>query len=168
MRRISILWIFVLLFSLNQCSKPDLPQIGQHAPEFTLKNLNGDKIKLLDLSQKGTVLVNFWASWCAPCKEEVPTLNEIQRKYRDRGLTVVGVSVEDPAPAVVSFMKRHNVQYSVLLDSDGRVSRRYGLIGFPTNILIDRQGKILFLKPGLIDEKEMAAMVEGSGQVSTQ
>ena len=161
MRKTSILWVFVLLLSLHQCSKPDLPQIGQQAPEFTLKNLNGDKIKLLDLSQKGTVLVNFWASWCAPCKEEVPTLNEIQRKYRDRGLTVVGVSVEDPAPAVVSFMKRHNVQYSVLLDSDGRVSRRYGLIGFPTNILIDRQGKILFLKPGLIDEKEMAAMVEG-------
>jgi cytochrome c biogenesis protein CcmG/thiol:disulfide interchange protein DsbE len=164
MRKTFVLWILLLLLSSHQCSRPDLPQIGQQAPEFTLKNLNGDKIKLMDLSHKGTVLVNFWASWCAPCKEEVPTLNQIQQKYKDRGLTVVGVSVEDPAPAVVSFMKRHNVQYSVLLDSDGRVSRRYGLIGFPTNILIDRQGKIVFLRPGLIDEKEMVAMLEGSSK----
>jgi len=106
MKKSSVLWILVglLLAGSNQCSKPDLPQIGHQAPEFTLKNLNGDKIKLLDLSQKGTVLVNFWASWCAPCKEEVPALNQIQQKYKDRGLTVVGISVEDPAPAVLSFM----------------------------------------------------------------
>jgi peroxiredoxin len=152
-------WILLfLLIGLNQCSKPDLPTVGQKAPEFTLKNLNGEKIRLLELTRNGTVLLNFWASWSVPCKKEVPVLNQIQQKYKDRGLTLVGVSVEDPATAVVSFMKMFNVQYSVLLDSDGRVARRYGLTGYPTNILIDKQGKILFLKHGIIDERDMVKM----------
>ena len=151
-------WILLfLLIGLHQCSKPALPTIGQKAPEFTLKNLNGEKIRLLDLERKGTVLLlNFWASWSAPCKQEVPVLNQIQQKYKDYGLTVVGISVEDPATAVFSFMKMLNVQYPLLLDSEGRVARRYGVIRYPTNVLIDKHGEILFVKQGMIDEKEIA------------
>ena len=151
------LWILsFLLIGLNQCSKPALPTIGQKAPEFTLKNLNGEKIRLLDLERKGTVLLNFWASWSAPCKQEVPVLNQIHRKYKNRDLTVVGISVEDPATAVFSFMKMLNVQYPLLLDSEGRVARRYGIIRYPTNVLIDKHGEILFVKQGMINEKEIA------------
>jgi peroxiredoxin len=150
-------WILLfLLIGLNQCSKPALPTIGEKAPEFTLKNLNGEKIRLLDLERKGTVLLNFWASWSAPCKQEVPVLNQLQQKYKDRGLTVLGISVEDPVTAVFSFMKTLNVQYPLLLDSEGRVARRYGVIRYPTNVLIDKHGKILFVKQGILDEKEIA------------
>ncbi|MCI0416240.1 TlpA family protein disulfide reductase [bacterium] len=144
------------MISFPQCSKPNLPQVGQQAPEFTLKNLKGEKVKLQVLTQKGMVLVNFAASWCAPCKQEAARLNWIHQ----RGLTVVSIFVEDPAPAVISFMKKHNVQYPVLLDSEGRVARRYGFIDFPTNILINEQGKIHFLKTGIIDEKMVAAIMK--------
>lgn len=148
--------VFFLL--LHSCSTPEMPRVGQTAPDFSLRNLSDVKITLGDLTKKGPVLVNFWASWCGPCKEEVPMLNRIYREYGQRGLTVVGISVEDPNDAVKYFMKRHEVQYSILLDSKGQVARRYALIGFPTNLLLDRNGKILFQKPGIIDERTFAAL----------
>src|SRR5437667_610403 len=80
----------LLLGCCSQCSSGELGtlKVGGPAPQFVLTTLKGDQVKLKSLTEKGVVLVNFWASWCAPCKEEVPLLNKLHRKYRDRGITI--------------------------------------------------------------------------------
>jgi peroxiredoxin len=147
------------LVSLH-CSRGELGtlEVGKPAPPFTLVDLNGDKVNLKTLTDNGAVLVNFWASWCAPCKEEVPLLNDLHRKYRDRGITVVGVSVEEARPVIEAFARRHPLEYPVLLDSNGAVSRRYGLIGMPMTVLIDRTGVVSLQKYGIVDEQVIATL----------
>src|SRR5260370_11497141 len=121
-----------------------MPEVGEEAPEFTLKSLSGTRSGIRELQQNGVVLVNFWASWCAPCKAEVPLLNEIHRKFLNKGLTVVGIDVEERDDTVSAFYRKHQMEYPVLLDSDGAVAKRYGLLSYPMTVVIDRRGKILF------------------------
>jgi peroxiredoxin len=136
----------------------ELPSIsiGDKAPVFSLVNLRGDAVSLRDF--KGVTLVNFWASWCDPCKAEVPILNQLQQTLSSAGITVVGVSVEEPKAAVDAFVRKHHIEYPVLLDGDGSVSRRYGLIGMPMNVIVDRKGVVSTLKYGVVDAQMMAAL----------
>lgn len=132
--------------------------VGGKAPVFSLINLRGDRVSLQDVSRRGPTLVNFWASWCDPCKAEVPILNELQHKLAGRGVTVIGVSVEEPREVVDAFVRKHHIDYPVLLDVDGAVSRRYGLIGMPMNVIVDRQGVVSMWKSGAVDDRMMAAL----------
>jgi peroxiredoxin len=132
--------------------------MGKAAPSFRLHDLRGETADLRTFTARGAVLVNFWASWCAPCKEEIPLLNELNRKYRDRGITIVGVSVEEAKTVVEAFKRRHPIDYPVLLDSDGAVSRRYGLIGMPMTVIVDRTGVVSLQKYGIVDEGVLAAL----------
>jgi peroxiredoxin len=159
--------------SASRCSRGELGtlSVGNPAPPFRLIDLKGDSVDLKSLTSKGAVLVNFWASWCAPCKEEVPLLNELHRKYRDRGIMVVGVSVEEGPAVVEAFKRRHAIDYPVLLDSDGAVSRRYGLIGMPMTVVVDRAGVVALQKYGIVDEPVIAAlekMQQGSQAAAAQ
>src|SRR5262245_56016771 len=97
--------------------------VGEKAPVFSLANLRGDRVSLRDF-RRGATLVNFWASWCDPCKKEMPLLNELHQSLSSSGVTIVGVSVEEPQSAVDAFVRKHGIAYPVLLDSDGSVSRR--------------------------------------------
>jgi peroxiredoxin len=141
------------------CSSGNLGTIaiGDPAPAFKLSGPGGSKISLKDLN-RDVLLVNFWASWCEPCKAEVPVLNELYRKHKSSGLTIVGISVEEPKEAVDTFVRKHQIEYPVLLDSDGSVSRRYGLIGMPMNVLIDRRGVVATFKFGVVDDQFTAAL----------
>jgi peroxiredoxin len=151
------------------CGGGDLPSIsvGDKAPVFSLVDLRGDAVSLRDLNQRGVTLVNFWASWCAPCKAEVPILNQLQHKLSSAGVTVVGVSVEEPKAVVDAFVRKHHIEYPVLLDSDASVSRRYGLIGMPMNVIVDRKGVVSMRKYGVVDEEVTAALTAmGEGSVA--
>src|SRR5262249_55453406 len=126
-------------------------QLGERAPGFSLVDLDGHRVRLEDFTERGPVLLNFWATWCAPCKAEIPLLNEVHTKFSGR-LTIVGISVEEARETVVAFRKKHELRYPVLLDPEAEVAKRYDLIGFPTNLVLDGRAKILFRQTRALDE----------------
>lgn len=137
---------------------PDLR--GKPAPNFTLKTPDGKTVSLADYKGKA-VLVNFWATWCAPCKLEMPWLIELQKQYAAQGFTVVGISEDDPPFAgVAGFVAKNGMNYPVLL-SDDAVSKAYGGIdALPTSYYVGRDGKVLFESAGLISKSEMEANIQ--------
>ena len=117
------------------------------APAFSLPRFDGGTLTLASLRGK-YVLVNFWASWCIPCRDEAPLLERAWREYRDRGLVVVGVNIQDLEPEARKFIARYKVDYPNVRDRDGRVSRAYGTTGVPESFFIDRDGRVVRKFPG--------------------
>ncbi|HET6516119.1 MAG TPA: TlpA disulfide reductase family protein [Thermodesulfovibrionales bacterium] len=114
------------------------------APGFTLTDLQGTKVSLSGFRGK-VVLLEFWATWCPPCRESIPELNRLYDKYRDKGLTVIGISMDkggDVSSTVGSFMKEQGVVYPVLID-DGKVSALYGVTSIPAMFIVDKEGKMV-------------------------
>ena len=135
--------------------------ISGPAPNFTLKSLSGKNIKLSELTGN-VVLINFWASWCGPCRQEMPFLNAIHNKYKPLGFTVLGVNVEEQVANAKSFISERPVGFPILLDSKNRVSKLYKVIAMPTTVVIDRDGKIRFIHLGYQagDEAKYRKMVK--------
>jgi len=130
-------------------------------PAFELTDLEGNLMRSDDLRGK-VVLVNFWATWCGPCVSEIPMLNGVYRKYRDRGFLLLGVvNQSGDAAAVARFVKRAGIEYPVLIGTDA-VARQYEVFAFPTDYLIDREGKIreriIGAPPG--KERQLNALLE--------
>ncbi len=111
---------------------------------FVLKNLNGEEVSLdAMLRHNKLVLLNFWATWCPPCREEIPDLIKLQETYQGRSFTVLGVDVGESAAKVSSFADKTGINYPVVLDHNNRVAESYGVVGIPTSLLISSDGKIL-------------------------
>ena len=128
-----------LLLTLGGCysgSRP--PRIGTTAPDFTVK----DEDRQITLSQlRGQIVVlNFWATWCPPCVEETPSLLEMQRRMKDRGVVVLAVSVDADDAAYHRFLKEHNVDLLTVRDNDQKSNNLYGTFRFPESYVIDRTG----------------------------
>ncbi len=121
--------------------------VSMPAPNFTLKSLAGKNIKLSELTGN-VVLINFWASWCGPCRQEMPLLNAIHNKYEPLGFTVLGVNVEEQVANAKSFIAERPVDFPILLDSKNRISKLYNVIAMPTTVVVDRDGKIRFIHQG--------------------
>ncbi len=117
------------------------------APNFTLKSLSGKNIKLSEMAGN-VVLINFWATWCGPCREEMPLLNALHNKYQLLGFTVLGVNVEENPENARDFLKDYPVDFPVLLDSQNSVSRQYDVVAMPTTVVVDRDGNMRFLHKG--------------------
>ena len=120
---------------------PPAPREGFAAPDFTLPTLDGRLVTLHDLRGK-VVLLNFWATWCAPCKAEMPAMQRVYADERERGLEILAVTVETDTSAVANFVHRYDLGFTVLLDSGAQVSRLYRVQGTPTSFFIDRHGVI--------------------------
>ena len=131
------------------------------APNFTLKTLTGKNLKLSEMTGN-VVLINFWASWCGPCREEMPLLNALHKKYEQLGFTVLGVNVEEDVKNARGFLKNFPVNFPVLLDTTNKVSKQYNVLAMPTTVVVDRDGNMRYLhkgyKPG--DEKKYQQMVK--------
>ncbi len=138
------LLIWKVAFANDGGAAKELAQ-GKHpvAPAFALEQLN--RAGLLDLaSLRGkAVVLNFWASWCIPCKDEAPVLQQAYEDYRGRGLVVVGVDAQDFRSDARSFMQRFGVTYPVVYDGKGSTLGRYGVNGFPETFFVDRNGKLV-------------------------
>jgi cytochrome c biogenesis protein CcmG/thiol:disulfide interchange protein DsbE len=117
------------------------------APAFELPRFDEGTLSLASLRGQ-YVLVNFWASWCIPCRDEAPLLERAWREYRARGLVVVGVNIQDLEPEARKFIAEFKVSYPNVRDRDGRVSRAYGTTGVPESFFIDREGRVVRKFPG--------------------
>ena len=125
----------------------------QAAADFTLKDSQGHNVRLSDYRGK-VVLLNFWATWCHGCQQEIPWLVDFDRKYRSGGLIVIGISMDDGGwPALQPYLKAKSVNYPVVI-GDKRTADAYGLVAMPMTLLIDREGKISAASAGLIDKAE--------------
>ncbi|PYU97451.1 MAG: hypothetical protein DMG26_21355 [Acidobacteria bacterium] len=125
------------------------------APDFSLGDLSGQKLRLADYRGK-VVLLDFWATWCGPCRIEIPGFVELQNRYRDKGFTIIGISMDDGPEPVKEFYREFKMNYPVAL-GDEKVSELYGgIIGLPTSLLIGRDGRI-YAKPPKATRKLMAS-----------
>lgn len=123
------------------------------APDFTLRTADGRNLRLQELRGQ-VVMVNFWASWCAPCRVEMPHLNRLADKYRSSGFTLLGVNVDDDPKNATAAAAKMGVRFPVLLDGDKRVVKLYDVATMPSTILIDRDGRIRYLHRGYRDGYE--------------
>jgi len=132
---------------------------GQPAPDFTLQTLDGKTVKLSDFRGKA-VLLNFWATWCEPCKVEMPWFVDFEKKYGSQGLQVLGVAMDDASPAEVSaFAQKMGVNYPVLMGKE-EVGAQYGGIDYlPSTFYISRDGKILDHVFGLVSRSEIESNI---------
>jgi cytochrome c-type biogenesis protein CcmF len=135
-------------------------QIGQPAPDFALDLLDGSTLDLSDLRGQIAV-VNFWATWCKPCQEELPDLQAIWKKYREQGVVVVGVAFDDDAGQVQEMATQFGLTYPVGIDTGSRISAAYGVTGVPEMFVIDAQGKITRVFIGRVNAEQLQAELDG-------
>ena len=132
----------------------------RQAPDFALTDISGKTVRLSDFKGK-VVLLDFWATWCGPCKIEIPWFMEFQRKYKDKGFTVLGVSMDDGGwEDVRPFLDRLKVNYPVLLGTDETASNFDGVEVLPTTFLIDKEGRIVAKHQGLTGKDEFEKAIE--------
>ena len=138
MRPVSVLTglLIVLLAGCYSGSRP--PHIGSNAPDFTVQD-SDRKITLSELRGK-VVVLNFWATWCAPCVEELPSLVNLQQKMRNKGITVLAVSVDQDESLYRRFVQDHNVNLLTVRDANQKSNNLYGTFKFPETYIIDRNG----------------------------
>ncbi|MCP4335835.1 MAG: TlpA family protein disulfide reductase [Gammaproteobacteria bacterium] len=122
-------------------------EMNEAAPDFTLKSLVGKNLKLSEMAGN-VVLINFWASWCGPCREEMPLLNALHNKYEPLGFTVWGVNVEENSANAQGFLGDFPVDFPILLDDTNKVSKLYKVIAMPTTVVVDRDGNMRYLHLG--------------------
>lgn len=134
---------------------PALAGTGGPAPQFTLGSRAGKDVSLAQFHGQ-VVMLNFWASWCGPCRQEMPLLEGIYKKYGKMGFVLLGVNVEPDSQAAQEWLKQTPVSFPILFDKDSKVSKLYEVAGMPSTVIIDRGGKVRMLhrgyKPG--DENE--------------
>lgn len=144
---------------------PARVEVGHKAPSYSSVTLSGDSVSLGSLRGE-VVLLNVWATWCHPCRDEIPELQALHEKYREQGLRVVGVSVDvgGSEDAIRDFMRDFRMSYDVWRDPDERVSARFLVVGVPATFVIDREGILQWRKTGPIQpgDASLVAAIESS------
>lgn len=129
-------------------------EVGAEAPDFALQSVEGKTVELS--SYRGQVVVlNFWATWCGPCRVEMPTLEAQYARYRNEGFTVLGVNAGEERAQVEEFEQELGLTFPLLLDPEERIQRLYRIRAYPTSILIDRQGKIAKVHFGVLTQDQL-------------
>jgi len=119
------------------------------APDFTLHAMGGPNLRLAE--QRGrVVMVNFWATWCGPCRQEMPQLNRLYEKYKSSGFVLLGVNVDDDVAKAAEVAGKLGVTFPVLLDTEKTVSKLYDLSTMPSTVIIDREGKVRYVHRGYL------------------
>ena len=144
-KRITLLSFFLIFATTATYAASE--QISGKAPNFTLKSRSGKNIKLSELRGE-VVMLNFWASWCGPCRQEMPLLEKIHKKYKRLGFTLLGVNVEENSTDAKNYLKDVKVTFPILFDKTQKTSKLYDVSAMPTTILIDRNGNKRFLHKG--------------------
>jgi cytochrome c biogenesis protein CcmG/thiol:disulfide interchange protein DsbE len=160
---LSVVPILVLLaygFRTDPRAVPS-PLIEKHAPPFSLSLFDGRRLDLDSLRGK-VVVVNFWASWCYPaCYEEAPVLEGGWRAYKDKGVVIVGVNVQDTEQAAREFMRRFQFSFPNGVDPRGKISIDYGVYGIPETFFLDTEGRIAYKHVGAVTDRVLSDQIEG-------
>ena len=137
------------------------PEVGAIAPDFLLEQFDGPDLRLSDLRGKPVVL-NFWATWCAPCRKEMPQFVQAYDRYKDQGLVVLAVNLQEGKGIVQPFASDFGIKFPIGIDRDGSVGDRYRLLGLPTTVFIDRDGVVRSLFTGPFQEQDRGTNVQGA------
>lgn len=137
----------VLALILAATTRAAPPPPGQPAPDFTLRASTGKNLKLSEFRGQ-VVMINFWATWCAPCREELPHLDRLYQQYRKAGFALLGVNIDDNPRAAQQMAEQLGVRFPVLFDATKQVSKRYDVDAMPTTLIVDRDGKVQYLHRG--------------------
>ncbi|MEI6652271.1 MAG: TlpA disulfide reductase family protein [Chlorobiaceae bacterium] len=157
--------LFALLFCLSFNATSYALDKGSYAPDFQLPGAQGTV--MLSKATGSVIYVDFWASWCGPCKQSIPWMNAMQDKYRSQGLQIIGVNVDGKSEDARKFLAQTPAHFTVAYDPNGATPRQYGVKGMPTCFLIGRDGKIISQHLGFNAaagetlEKEIKAALEG-------
>lgn len=154
MRRITAAALLVFL-----CGATAATKVGDVAPDFARADLAGRQVRLADYRGK-LVLLNFWATWCAPCRKEMPLFSQWQRDYGAQGLQIIGVSMDDDVASVKQLLAQRPVQYPIVM-GDAKLGEQFGgVLGLPLSFLIDAQGRIVSRYQGESDLTRMEATLK--------
>lgn len=122
-------------------------ELSGPAPSFTLESRSGETVSLADL-EGDVVMINFWATWCGPCREEMPHLEALHQRYKDLGFTLLGINVEDDRKGVERYLGETPVSFDVLYDPANKVSEMYDVIAMPSTVMVDRNGNMRYIHHG--------------------
>ncbi|MBI2061586.1 MAG: redoxin domain-containing protein [Nitrospirae bacterium] len=153
---------FTLIFAHGLTQDPrsiPTPLIGQPAPAFTLMSLDGKEISLSDYAGRAVVL-NFWSSWCVPCRDEADLLESIAQHFKGREVNVLGVNIQDEPEAAKKFVAEEGMTFPNVVDTDGRLSIAYGVYGVPETFFVDRSGRIADKITGPVSVENFRAGLE--------
>lgn len=158
---ITFISIVLMAFSMNASAAQVL---SGKAADFTLKSRSGKNIKLSELRGQ-VVMINFWASWCGPCRQEMPLLEDLYKKYNALGFTLLGVNVEEDSSKANAYLRDISVSFPILYDTKNTVSKAYNVKAMPSTVMVDRDGNARYLhhgyKPGYEKEyqKQIKALI---------
>jgi peroxiredoxin len=159
MRLTSIL-AALLLVSAGPAFAAATAQPPAPAPDFSLAARDGGTVQLSSLKGQ-VVMINFWATWCGPCRQEMPLLEQLHAKYEPLGFTLLGVNVEPDSAAATTWLKGMPVTFPILFDTQNAVAEQFGVMGMPSSVFVDREGRVRYVhrgyKPG--DEAQYADLI---------
>lgn len=133
--------------------------IGDYAPNFSLETLQGERVQLKDYKGKG-VFLNFWGTWCKPCETEMPYMENAYKVFKEQGVEILAVDIEEPNLIVKDFVDRFGLTFPVLMDRKGVVTELYGIGPIPTTYLIDKNGKVLKKITGNMNQQSVIEYME--------
>ncbi|HTS17423.1 MAG TPA: TlpA disulfide reductase family protein [Verrucomicrobiae bacterium] len=136
-------------------------KVGDPAPDFSVMDLSNHPVTLASYRGQKVVVMDFWATWCGPCRMGMPGLQDLHDKYKDRGLEVLSVNQGESANQVSNFIQRKKYSFHVVLDADGAVGNKYGVQAIPTLVAIDKQGNVRYMSVGYSEnEDELLKLVD--------
>ena len=137
-------------------------EVGQPAPEFSARDLAGQTVNLSDYHGQKVVLVDFWATWCGPCRMAMPGLQSLQDDFKDRGLEILSINQRESAEQVGDFIKKKGYGFHVLLDPDSAVAAKYAVRGIPTLVAVDKKGVVRWIRAGYSPgDSDLRRVLEG-------
>ncbi|MBI2980578.1 MAG: redoxin domain-containing protein [Chloroflexi bacterium] len=140
--------------SVNAGKLPPSPKVGYLAPDFTLLDLKGNQVRLSDLRGK-TVFLNFWATWCPPCRAEMPEIEALYQEYNDKDVIIVGIDLLEPENVVGEFVESNGYSWTFVIDTTGEVGNKYRVTGIPASFFVDKDGVIRAMVVGAMTKPAM-------------
>lgn len=154
------LWVLYVLLMPNTGKTAGLGiAIGQAAPDFELQTIEGKSYKLSDLKGK-PVMINFFATWCPPCRAEMPALQEAFAEYEAEGFIILAVNLNESDVAIRSFIERYNLTFPIIVDKQDKVSKAYDIVPLPTSYFVDRNGIVQGKWTGEIRKEQLRALIK--------
>jgi len=164
----------LLAYSIVGAQEPSYPLLGKAAPGFSLDLAGGGKMNLADHKGKDIVVLDFWATWCPPCRTLMPIMVDVTDKYKSKGVVFYAVDIHESPEAIKAFQEKTALKFTVALDTDGKVSNDYAVDSIPMTVIIDKEGVIKAAHIGLAPDarervtKELDTLVAGKSLIAPE